>query len=466
LFGKRFCATLRPAREQGCVFFTKSTVARDLYGDPPVRDQGGDGALTDLSQRTFRAVALQRAASPEQLDHLVRITRPFDWILAFVLVLGLATVVTWGVIGRIPTRAAGEGILVSSGGRVVDAVAAAAGRLATIEVVVGDHIERGQVIATIVQSDIQQRNTNAVQAFHERQRDHNDLVAKVESELAAKAQNFEKLEAAFNQVIKATSQRIDYLTTEVKNLEDLLAKGYTTRRNVEDRRRELTDAQQRKEDTQNEILKLRTQKTDLETQRARDIQDSQFRVNEARREMDRLTGELGQDTRILSPIEGRVLEIKVSAGSVLSIGTPVVAIESEGSTLDALIYIPSEQGKSVKPGMEVRVEPSTVKREEFGSMVGTVVNISEFPITPQGMAAVLHNDNLVTRFSKDGPRYAATVRLEQDPATESGYRWAVGNGPPIHLTSGTLTRAEITTRKQRPIDLVIPLFKKLTGLDG
>jgi HlyD family secretion protein len=322
------------------------------------------------------------------------------------------------------------------------------------------------VIATVIQSDIQQRNTNAIQAFHERQRDHNDLVGKVAAELDAKAQNFDKLEAAFNQVIKATSQRIDYLTTEVKNLEDLLTKGYTTRRNVEDRRRELTDAQQRREDTQNEILKLRTQKTDLETQRAREIQDSQFRVNEARREVDRLTGELGQDTRILSPLEGRVLEIKVSTGSVLSIGTPVVAIESEGTTLDALIYIPSEQGKSVKPGMEVRVEPSTVKREEFGSMVGTVVNVSEFPITPQGMAAVLHNDNLVNRFSKDGPRYAASVRLEQDAATQSGYRWAVGNGPPIHLTSGTLTRAEITTRKQRPIDLVIPLFKKLTGLDG
>jgi HlyD family secretion protein len=448
------------------VYFPQNSPLRAVGGAVPESACAGDGAVTELSQRTFRAVALERAASPEQLDHLVRITRPFDWILALVIVLGLGTVVTWGVIGRIPTRAAGEGILVSSGGRVVDAVAAAAGRLASIEVMVGDHIERGQVIAAIVQTDIQQRNTNAIEAFHERQRDHNDLVAKTSSELAAKAQNFEKLEAAFNQVIKATSQRIDYLTTEVKNLEDLLAKGYTTRRNVEDRRHELTDAQQRREDTQNEILKLRTQKTDLETQRTRESQESQFRVNEARREMERLTGELSRDTRILSPIEGRVLEVKVSAGSVLTVGTPVIAIESDGTTLDALIYVPTEQGKSVKPGMEVRVEPSTVKREEFGSMVGTVVNISEFPITPQGMAAVLHNDNLVNRFSKDGARYAATVRLEQDPATPSGYRWAVGNGPTIHLTSGTLTRAEITTRKQRPIDLVIPLFKRLTGLDG
>ena len=65
--------------------------------------------------------------------------------------------------------------------------------------------------------------------------------------------------------------------------------------------------------------------------------------------------------------------------------------------------------------MQVRIEPSTVKREEFGTMVGTVVTVSDFPITPQGMAAVLHNDNLVTRFSNDGAPYAATVSLEQDP---------------------------------------------------
>ena len=39
-------------------------------------------------QRAFRSVALERAASPEQLDHLVGITRPVDWILGFVILLG------------------------------------------------------------------------------------------------------------------------------------------------------------------------------------------------------------------------------------------------------------------------------------------------------------------------------------------------------------------------------------------
>jgi len=422
--------------------------------------------MSDLTQRTFRAVALQRAASPEQLDHLVRITRPFDWMLVFTICIALAAAITWGIVGRVPTRAEGQGILISGGGRVVEASSSAAGRLATISVMVGDRVSQGQPIAEIVQTDIQQRHSAAVEVFREKERQHADLIEKTKREIAVKAQNLAKLEAAFNQVIKATTQRITYLTNDVKTLDDLMTKGLTTRRTLEERRRDLTDAQQRKEDTYNEILKLRTQQTDLETQRERESQTSEFALNDARRQMESAASLLTQNTQIISPVEGRVLEIKVSPGAVLAVGAPVVAIESEGQKLEALIYIPAERGKNVKVGMPVRIEPSTVKREEFGTMVGTVVTISDYPMTPQGMAAVLHNDNLVTRFSKEGAAYAATVSLEPDPETVSGYRWAVGQGPPTRLTSGTLTRAEITTRRQRPLDLVVPLLKKYTGLDG
>jgi HlyD family secretion protein len=448
-----------------CVFSAEIIIVRTRRTSLRFRRDPKDERVTE-SQRAFRAVALQRASSPEQLDHLVNITKPFDWILTFVICLALAAALTWGVVGRIPTRVPGEGILVSDGGRVVDAVSDAAGRLSSINVAIGDHVVQGQAIAQIAQTDIQQHYTAAMEVYHEREHEHADLTSKVASELASKGQNFAKLEAAFIQVIKATEQRIDYLTGDVKILEDLLTKGYTTRRNVEDRRHELTDAQQRKEDTQNEILKLRSQKTDLETQREHEIQQSAFTLNEARRQMETIAGSLNQNTQVVSPIDGRVLEIKVSAGSVLTIGTPVISIESEGSMLEALVFIPTERGKSVKPGMQVRIEPSTVKREEFGTMVGTVVTVSDFPITPQGMAAVLHNDTLVSRFSHDGAPYAARVSLRQDTTTISGYRWAVGGGPPIRLSSGTLMRAEVTTRRQRPLDLVLPLIKRLTGIDG
>jgi len=421
--------------------------------------------VSNGSESIFRASALQRAASPEELDHLVAITKPSDWILAAVLTVALAAALVWGIYGRIPSRVSGEGILVGSG-RVVDAVSAAEGRLASLGVAVGDHVERGQVIAKISQIETEQKYRNAVETFKERQREHDNMSARVASELAAKASNFEKLEAAFRKVIEATDQRVRFLTVDVQNLEQLMTRGLTTRKTLEDRRLELTEAQQRRTDSQNEILKLHAQKTDLETQREREQQQAEFATNTARREMQALAGTLGRNSEVLSPITGRVLEIKTSTGSVLAVGTPVVLIEDEGTKLEAVVYIPADQGKSVKPGFQVRLAPTTVKREEFGTMIGTVSNVSEFPVTPQGMTAVLHNDQLVKLFSKDGAPYAVSVLLEQDASTPSGYRWAVGQGPQVHLSSGTLAQAEITTRSRRPIDLVVPLLRKLTGIDG
>lgn len=422
--------------------------------------------MTDGPQRTFRAAALERAVSPEQLDHLVVITRPADWIMTALLCLALTAAAIWGVLGRIPTRVSGDGILISNGGRVVDAVSAAAGQLASVAVVVGDHVVKDQPIAQIVQTDIVRRHDAAVEVFREKEREHADLTAKVATELATKGQNFVKLEAALNQVVRATEQRVEYLTGDVKNVEDLLAKGYATRRSLEDRRQELVSAQQRKLDAQNEILKLKSQQTDLETQRQREVQQSEFALNEARRQMAALAEQLSQNTQVVSPIDGRVVEVKTSAGSVLAVGTPVIEIESEGAKLQAVIYIPAEYGKQIKPEMQVHLEPSTAKREEFGMMLGAVVSVSDFPMTPQGMTAVLHNENLVTRFSHNGAPYAAVVSLDEDASARTGYRWAVGNGPDIRLTSGTLAHAEITTRRQRPLDLILPLVKHLTGIDG
>ena len=146
-------------------------------------------------------------------------------------------------------------------------------------------------------------------------------------------------------------------------------------------------------------------------------------------------------------------------------GTPVVAIEPEETGLEAIVYVPADRGKNILPGMEARIEPNTIKREEFGAMIGKVVAVSAFPVSPEGMATVLHNDALVRRFSQQGVSYAVSVRFERDPANVSGYLWSSGAGPPAHLTSGTLVRAEVTTREQPPIDLIVPVMRRL-GIGG
>jgi HlyD family secretion protein len=414
----------------------------------------------------FRDAAVERLSSPEQLDQLVGITRPYDWAAATALLLGLVVLIAWSILGRIPTRLIGDGILLSSGGRVVDAVSGVAGRLASIDVAVGDEIRLDQIVARVGQTETEQRLRQANEVLRERQREDAELTATITREIDTKLANFAAQEAGLNEAITVAEQRESYLTGEVAKLEPAVSNGFVTRKYVEDRRVELNSAKLRIVDAQNDILKLKAQRLDLQSQRERERMQSEFRINDAKRLVEQLSAELERGSRILSPAEGRVVEVKVSGGSVLTVGTPVIEIETAGRTLEATIYMPPDRGKNIRPGMVVHVEPTMVVREEFGAIIGHIVGISEFPVTPQGMAADLHNDTLVKRFSQDGAPYAAKVRLEPDSTTVSGYRWSSGKGPPLRLSSGTLARAEVTTREQPPIELVIPLLKRLSGVGG
>jgi HlyD family secretion protein len=418
------------------------------------------------TEQIFREAAIDRLSNPEQLDHIVGVTRPFDWMAAATLALGFAVLIAWSVLGRIPTRVSGEGILLSSGGRLVDAVSTASGKLASLDVNVGDEVRRDQVIAHIVQTETEQRLRQARDVLREREREHAELTNAISREIDAKLANYAAQDAGLASVIAAAEKRTAYLTDEVAKLEPAAASGIVTRKYLEDRRVELNNARERITDARNDSLKLNAQRLDLQSQRERDRMLSEFKVNDSRRTVEQLTAELERGSRIISPADGRVVELKVSGGAVLAVGAPVIEIETAGQVLEATIYMPPDRGKNIRPGMEVRVEPATIKREEYGAIVGKVVAVSDFPVTPQGMLADLHNDALVKRFSEEGAPYAAKVALERDPSTFSLYRWTSGKGPPILLSSGTLTRAEVTTREQRPIDLVIPLTKRLTGIGG
>jgi HlyD family secretion protein len=176
--------------------------------------------------------------------------------------------------------------------------------------------------------------------------------------------------------------------------------------------------------------------------------------------------QLDQATQIFSPMDGVITEIKATPGTVVAPGKPVLSIETSGTGLELLLYVPPEFGKKVAPGMEVRVEPATVKKEEFGTLLGTVVAVSDFPMTAEGMASVLQNPELVTRFMEQGPPYAVRVALTADPSVATGYRWSGGPGPPIKLSSGTTVRASVTIERRAPISLLLPLLKRQSGISS
>jgi HlyD family secretion protein len=80
------------------------------------------------------------------------------------------------------------------------------------------------------------------------------------------------------------------------------------------------------------------------------------------------------------------------------------------------------------------------------------------------MWRVLKNDKLVTALAGQDAPYEIHVDLQVDPTTVSGYRWSSSSGPPQRIQSGTLSRGSIAVQRRRPVELVIPLVKKYTGV--
>lgn len=183
----------------------------------------------------------------------------------------------------------------------------------------------------------------------------------------------------------------------------------------------------------------------------------------ARRQVTELESQLEAE-EVLSPVSGQIIEIKGAIGTEVNPGTAIASIRSGPAQLGVLLYVPPTHGSQVSAGMQALVSPTTVRREEFGAIRGTVEFVAPFPSTLEGMVAVLQNQSLALSFSEDGPPYAGRIVLASDPTTKSGFEWTSPRAANQTVSAGTLASVEIKTRSQAPITLAIPLLREWLGM--
>jgi hypothetical protein len=76
-----------------------------------------------MQRQIFRKVALDRLASPEQLDQLLQVTRPTGWLALAALCLLLSATVLWSIFGSIAIQVSGRAALIApEGGRTLEAL--------------------------------------------------------------------------------------------------------------------------------------------------------------------------------------------------------------------------------------------------------------------------------------------------------------------------------------------------------
>ena len=110
--------------------------------------------------------------------------------------------------------------------------------------------------------------------------------------------------------------------------------------------------------------------------------------------------------------------------------------------------------------MPALVSPAAVRREEFGAIRGRVESLSSFPVSFEGMVAVLQNRELAQSFFSDGPPYAGRIALIPDPTTASGplpgprprqrvRRWLPARSPRSRSRPGAKPRSRWPSRRSR-----------------
>ncbi|MGD1809308.1 NHLP bacteriocin system secretion protein [Dapis sp. BLCC M126] len=275
--------------------------------------------------------------------------------------------------------------------------------------------------------------------------------------------------------IETELQALDSQTTETsKQFLDNLNQINEIKVQLQEVKLQETEALEKYLANQNTIAQLKVDLQDLDTQRKRLEQENLEAANtrknlieDVNREIAKLEKEVADNSKILSPVDGCILEIQSTVGQYVNPGTSLGKINVQGrsSELVAVTYFPVKDGKRIKPDLEINITPDTVKRERFGGIIGNITSISNFPVTKEGASFVIGNPEIVENIiGESGGQIEAYAQLRKDDNTFSGYEWSSSNGPQQKLTAGTTITTRVKVEERAPITFVLPILREWSGI--
>ena len=350
----------------------------------------------------YRKAALDKLSSPEQLDKMIKIISPSFWIAAIggggIIIVALI----WSVFGRLPVNVSANGILMGESG--IHTVAAETGGIVDqILVKNGDIVKKGQEIARI--------DTSKARDEIKTLEDRKEAVEKVTFESEG-----------------------DVATADNKPLLDVKAQKMAGEVSLT---------------TNNQGAALKMQ---FDSAKAAVL-------DQLDREIENYNKQI-QAGAIKSTHDGYVSGLSIGEGNMVQQGTTVCRIASAGDDQIVVCYVPVTEGKKIKPGMQVVIYPTTVSRQEYGHMEGTVTAVAEYVTSREEIQSQLGDATLTQVFTQDGPVVSVNVEIKKDEGTVSGYWWSSKKGAAVDVAEGTLVSTDTVVEEKAPITMLIPLLKE------
>jgi len=227
------------------------------------------------------------------------------------------------------------------------------------------------------------------------------------------------------------------------------------------------------EDIRSKILNQNASSADLKTQNQQlDLENTEDNISrrnaitDQQRAITRLKSQIATDRNILSPYDGKILDISVNPSQYIVAGTRLgtIQVSDRADELIGLTFFNPGDADRLQVGMTIEITPDIHQRERYGGIVGTITFISPETITLQEVTKLVGNDQLAQSLTKNQPLVQIMVKLQRDPTTVSGYRWTQRKGAPQKIPESATATARVVVEERSLFSYLIPVLRGITGI--
>jgi HlyD family secretion protein len=359
----------------------------------------------------FRDRAIEQANSPEQLDRLVRVTGPRLWLSLGAFGMLIASATAWSLMADLPTTLVGKGVLIYPN-KVVAAQANTVGQILDLKVKPGDTVKKGQVIATIDQSELKQQlqlseaklksleRQDQDASFIQSQREQYEQLTRTQQRQSLQ-QNIDTLRstspalqttgiASLQRERDSLRQKLQTLQTSLPTYrlrwekrqelfekeriitQDVAIQAKTEYEGIQAQINEIEvqlkqlDAKEIETTTQasnslDKIASLEAQLKTLDSEKVGKVENDfsaatnrQKEIQEIQRTIAQLTTQLQKSSEVISTYDGVFLEVVVKPGQRLEANSSLgsISVRTASDQLQSIVFLDQESGKKVEAALQ------------------------------------------------------------------------------------------------------------------
>lgn len=416
----------------------------------------------------FRENAIKHLASGDEQSEFFTIISAPSWLWLLSVSICTIVFVSWLLLGHINLTVEGQGITMTANGKVFSVRAEQAGEIMTLNAQAGNHIKKGDVLATVYNPYVEESFNFAKEKYQHIAADYFQF--NTESQLLHQELN-QQLDHT-QQLLKQKMQHCANTLADLYSLyikkSDLYKKHYLT----------LIDLEHAKDEyliKQDELVVLKQSLLDSNMRFKKD--HDQLNLNQsvryhdyllAKHEFDLKRLEMDHGNRILSNQGGIINSVNVMQGDYVTAGQQLLTIVCDSTPVDrakqdhkleALIFVSQADGKKINHGMNAYILPNDLSVYDFGYIKGQVIGVSAYPATKESVYAYLGNASLVDHYFVNTVPYMVRIALTIKEQTKNQLLWTTKRGSAHCVKPGNAVSAKIIINRVSPLKLFLQKYK-------